>query len=247
MLTATAEQAKTSVFLTAAWRHLAMLNFAVDPALLEPFLPAGLELDFWHGRTYASVVGFQFLDATAFGVPLPFHGRFAEVNLRFYVVRQAPDGPRRGVVFLREIAPRWLISLGARWLYNERYVTMPMRERIRMPDASAAGRIEYGWRHGERWNGLAVHFDGEPHLPAPGSEAEFIVEHYWGYAKQRSGATMEYAVEHRPWRIWPAHSMHFDCDVAAIYGNQFAPVLAAPCSAFVADGSAVAVRRGCIV
>jgi len=30
------------VFLRAEWRDLAMLNYEVDPALVRPFVPAGL-------------------------------------------------------------------------------------------------------------------------------------------------------------------------------------------------------------
>ena len=244
MLTATATQAPAGVFLTAGWRHLAMLNFVIEPALLEPFLPAGTELDFWNGHTYVSVVGFEFLDAAVFGLAIPFHGRFAEVNLRFYVVRPTLDGPRRGVVFVREIAPKMLVSLGARWFYNEQYVTMPMRQSVVLPNESAPGSIEYGWLHGGRWNGLAVRFDDLAQAPTAGSEGEFIVEHYWGYTKQRDGSTMEYVVEHPAWRVWPAQSVRYDCDVEAIYGKEFVPVLREPTSAFVADGSAVVVRRG---
>ncbi len=244
MLTATATHVKTGVFLTAGWRHLAMLNFVIEPALLEPFVPAGTELDFWQGRTLVSVVGFQFLDTTVFGVPIPFHHRFEEVNLRFYVVRPTPDGPRRGVVFLREIAPRRLVSLAARWFYNEQYVTMPMRQRVVLPGAAAPGSVEYDWLNRGRWNGLAVRFDGLPEAPAAGSEEEFIVEHYFGYTKQRDGSTMEYAVEHPPWRVWPGRLTRYDCDVEAIYGKAFVPVLREPTSVFVADGSAVLVRRG---
>jgi uncharacterized protein len=244
MLTATAMQAQAGVFLTAGWRHLAMLNFVIEPTLLEPFLPAGTELDFWNEHAYVSVVGFEFLDAAVFGVPIPFHGRFAEVNLRFYVVRPTPDGPRRGVVFLREIAPKMLVSLGARWFYNEQYVTMPMRQRVVLPSELAPGSVEYGWLHRGRWNGLAVRFDGSAQTPLAGSEEEFIVEHYWGYTKQRDGSTTEYAVEHPAWRVWPAQSARYECDVEAIYGKAFVPVLREPTSAFVADGSAVLVRRG---
>jgi len=47
-------------FLTANWRYLAMLNFAVDPKILAPHVPAGTELDFYHGETYLTVVGFLF-------------------------------------------------------------------------------------------------------------------------------------------------------------------------------------------
>ena len=34
-------------FLEAEWRHLALFNYEVDPDLLEPFVPAGTELDAW--------------------------------------------------------------------------------------------------------------------------------------------------------------------------------------------------------
>ena len=54
-----------SSFLTAEWRSLAMLNWNVDPSVLEPLVPAGTELDAWNGRTYASVVGFLFLKTRA--------------------------------------------------------------------------------------------------------------------------------------------------------------------------------------
>src|SRR5204863_4469707 len=131
------------------WHNLAMLNFVVEPRVLEPHVPAGTELDFWRGQTYVSVIGFQFLNTSVLGVPVPFHGRFEEVNLRFYVVRQTAEGPRRGVVFLREIAPKWLISQAARWFYNEKYVTLPMRQRVELPDENADGIVEYGWRHGQ--------------------------------------------------------------------------------------------------
>ena len=48
-------------FLTADWRNLLMLNYAVDAALLAPFVPRGTELDLWRGEALVSLVGFQFL------------------------------------------------------------------------------------------------------------------------------------------------------------------------------------------
>ena len=64
MLTATKVRAKTSVFLSAGWHNLVMLNFTIDPRILEPHVPAGTELDFFRGQTYVSVVGFQFVDTS---------------------------------------------------------------------------------------------------------------------------------------------------------------------------------------
>ena len=40
----------TRTFLTAEWRYLAMLNFNVDPGVLRPNLPKGVELDTHGGR-----------------------------------------------------------------------------------------------------------------------------------------------------------------------------------------------------
>src|SRR3954464_13005870 len=93
-------------FLTAEWRYLAMLNYVADPALLQPLVPAGTELDFHRGETFLSVVGFLFLDTRVLGLPIPFHRNFDEVNLRFYVRRKTADGWRRGVAFVRELVPR---------------------------------------------------------------------------------------------------------------------------------------------
>ena len=50
-------------FLTANWRYLTMLNFAVDSKTLASHVPAGTELDFQNDKTYLSVVGFLFYHA----------------------------------------------------------------------------------------------------------------------------------------------------------------------------------------
>ena len=72
-----------ATFLTAEWRHLVLLNYAVERTLLEPLVPPCLELDEFEGSTYVSVVGFLFLRARVFGIAFPFHRNFEEVNLRF--------------------------------------------------------------------------------------------------------------------------------------------------------------------
>ncbi len=90
-------------FLTAKWRHLAMLNYEIDPKVLQPLVPAGTELDDWRGRTFVSVAGFLFLDTRVWGTTIPYHRNFEEVNLRFYVRRKASDGWRRAVVFVKEL------------------------------------------------------------------------------------------------------------------------------------------------
>src|SRR4051794_39704022 len=211
-------------FLSAEWRTLVMLNWEVDPALLRPFVPRGTELDTWRGKTFVSAVGFLFLDTRLFGIPVPFHRRFEEVNLRFYVGRQGPEGWRRGVCFVREMVPRAAVAALARWVYNERYVSLPMRHRVDM--GAAGGEVEYGWRRRGRWESLRARVSGAPAPLVAGSEAEFITEHYWGYTAQRDGGTLEYRVEHPSWKVWRADEAALDADVAALYGPGFAAPLA---------------------
>ncbi len=233
-------------FLTAEWKALAMLNYEVDPRVLAARVPAGTELDAWNGRTLVSMVGFSFLGTRVLGVPAFFHRDFEEVNLRFYVRRRAAEGWRRGVVFVREIVPRPLIAWLARSFYNEQYVAMPMRHLVELPSADRPrGAVRYEWRSQARWNRLAVAVEAAPRPVDDGSEESFITEHYWGYTRQRDGSTLEYGVQHSRWGVWVATRAELDCDVAGLYGPEFGEFLARPpASAFVADGSAVTVRRG---
>jgi len=239
-------------FLTASWTELVMLNFAVPGEVIARLAPPGTEPDFFAGEAYLSVVGFMFRDARFFGLGLPWHRRFEEVNLRYYVRREVGDAVRRGVVFVREIAPRPLVAATARWLYNESYVTRRMRNRLRLAGNSlAAGDcVEYEWRTGRgsnrRWNRMAARAAAAPKLPEPDTLTEYIAEHYWAYVHTRDGGAAEYRVAHRPWRVAPAEEVVWDCDLAATYGRTaLAEYLAAPpVLAFVADGSPVQVFPG---
>jgi len=232
-----------SPFLTAEWQWLAMLNYEIDPEVLRPFVPAGTELDPREGKTYVSMVGFQFLRTQVLGFTIPNHANFDEVNLRFYVRRRVGGETRRGVVFIKEIVPRRAIAWTARWFYNENYVAMPMAHRNEK--YGPVRKVAYEWDFGGKTHGLAVRTEGDSHLTRENSLEEYITEHYWGYARQRNGATVEYRVEHPRWRIWPGREAIFTCDVAAIYGQAFVPFLqGTPASAFLAEGSEVTVYAG---
>ena len=235
------------VFLTAEWRHLAMLNYEIDPAILAPYVPAGTELDFWNGKTFVSLVGFLFQKTRVCGIPIPFHRHFEEINLRFYVRRRADDGWRRAVVFIKEIVPRLAIAFVARAIYNEPYQALSTSHLIE----NLPGRPEdiksvaYFWRFKGRENFLKLATRGSAQALIEGSQQEFITEHYWGYTAQRDGSTLEYRVEHPRWRVWNSETAELSCDVAALYGQQFSSVLERqPSSAFLAEGSAVKVCQG---
>jgi uncharacterized protein YqjF (DUF2071 family) len=232
-------------FLTARWEHLVLLNYVCPAARLAPLVPAGTTLDPWHGQTLVSLVGFRFEDTRLAGIPIPGHRSFDEVNLRFYVRRVADDGTvRRAVVFIRELVPRRAIAAIARWLYNEPYLRVPMGHTIDL-DARAGGAVAYRWQHHGRRFAIGASVTGPAQVLAPGSEAEFITEHYWGYTRQRDGGTLEYEVAHPRWAVWTADAARFEGAADRLYGPDFAQVLSGrPQSAFVAVGSPVSVFRG---
>ena len=37
-------------FLKARWENLVMINYAIDPDILKPFMPHGVELDYYQGK-----------------------------------------------------------------------------------------------------------------------------------------------------------------------------------------------------
>lgn len=235
------------VFLTAAWRNLVMLSYEVDPQLLLPRVPPGTELDIHCGKTLVSVVGFQFLNTRVMGLPFPLHQNFPEVNLRFYIRRQAGGELRRGVAFIKEIVPRRAIAYLARTLYHENYIRLPMRERIERiaSESSQSWSWEYGWRRNQHWNRLAACTAQTFSPPAHGSLAHFIAEHYWGYSNLPDGGCLEYRVQHPRWKVADAEEHALDCDIASLYGPEFTAALSSPpCSAILVDGSDVTVSRG---
>jgi uncharacterized protein YqjF (DUF2071 family) len=205
-----------------------MINYEVDPEILASRVPAGTELDLWHGRALVTAVGFQFLDTRVRGIAVPFHRDFDEVNLRFYVQRQVADETRHGVVFISELVAPVFVALVARLAYNEPYEIAPVRRVV-----SAAGRLEYAWRRGR----IGGSPDGELSVPAPDSEASFVTQRHWGYTRQRKGSTVEYHVAHPPWRVCQARDAIFETDAPSIVTAR------RPISAYLVDGSAVQVSE----
>ena len=232
----------TAKFLTADWRYLAMLNYEVDRSVLTPYLPRGTELDDRNGQHYLSLVAFLFLDTHVLGLPALFHQNFEEVNLRFYVRRRVGAEWRSGVVFIREMVPLFLVAETARLTYNEPYRTVPMKHTI-VKTNGVLQSVEYNFGAGREHCRLALHVDGPTSDMEPGSEEEFLSQRGWGYTRQRDGGTIEYKVEHPRWRIWSGARHELEGPLETFYDQPLPAILSgAPRSAFIADGSAVAVH-----
>ncbi len=229
------------IFLQAEWRKLIMVNYPVDAALLQPYVPAGTELDLHNGTCFVSLIGFMFLKTRLKGFSIPLHSSFEEVNLRFYVRQKVHDKWRRGTVFIKEIVPKWAISFGANYLYNEPYETLPMSHAIEV--GSDTQSVAYRWKK-KQWNSLGIVASTEAFEMEEQSEQEFICEHYWGYNKGRN-RTLLYAVEHPRWRVHKTLAFSVEVDFENLYGKSFVFLKnEEPASAFLVEGSPVIIRDG---
>ena len=206
-------------FLKAEWRKLLMVNYTIDPKLLEAYVPYGTQLDLYKGQCYVSLIGFMYLNTRLLGIKVPFHTNFEEVNLRFYVKRLDEGTWKRGVVFIKEIVPKPALTWVANTVYNENYQTMPMSHSWNKKDNQLG--IEYKWQKSGVWHSISALADATPSMIEPGSKTEFITEHYWGYAKVSESSTNEYEVTHPRWMQYKIQSYDVDVNFSDVYGENF--------------------------
>ena len=227
-------------FLRAEWQNLIMANYEIDPLILKPYLPKGVELDYFEGKTYVSLVGFLFKDSSIFGIPIPFMGTFEEVNLRFYVIRKVGNENRRGVVFINETVPNKLVAWVANKLYKEHYIAIPTRHEWNFTEDKK--EVKYQWKFNSAWNTLQVVAATTKRNMEVGSIEEFIFEHYFGYTKVNLEKSIEYKINHPSWEINTIYNHQIECDFATFYGNDFAILNNTnPHSVMLAEGSDISV------
>jgi len=213
-----------------------MVTYGVSPAFLQPRVPRGLELDVRDGQAFISLVAFVFEDTRVLGIPWPGYRSFPELNLRFYVRRRND----RGVVFLREFAPRRLVCWIANFLYAEHYVFAPLA--CAKESGPRSLKVEYQLSWGGRLHRLAVTGHGPPFVPEARTAEHFFKEQRWGFGLDRCGKLTRYEVAHPPWAVYSVKQWELDLDWASVYGKEWGVLQGAkPCSVILAVGSEVAV------
>lgn len=228
-------------FLKANWENIIMANYAIDPEILKPFLPKGVELDLYNGKAYVSLVGFMFKKTKLFNVPIPFFGTFEEINLRFYVQRKKEGITKRGVVFINETIPYRIVAWMANKLYNEHYTVVPTRHLIE--ENSDSKKIKFDWLLNKKWNSIYVEASNESQNMKKDTLEKFIYEHYFGYTKIDENNTEEYRLQHPSWKINTVLDTKIDCDFKAMYGESFSILnKTEPEAVFIAEGSSVKIE-----
>jgi hypothetical protein len=229
------------IFLKANWENIIMANYAIDPEILIPYLPKGVELDFYNGKAYVSLVGFMFKKTKLFTIPIPFLGTFEEINLRFYVQRKENGITKRGVVFINETIPYRIVAWMANKLYNEHYTVVPTRHSI--VENSDSKKIKFDWLLNKKWNSIYVEASHNSYKMKNDTLEKFIYEHYFGYTKIDENNTEEYRLQHPSWKINTVLDTKIDCDFKAMYGESFSVLNdTKPEAVFIAEGSSVKIE-----
>jgi len=108
-----------------SWESLTFLHWKYEPAVVQPLIGKGLELDLFDGAAWVGLVPFVLSGVRFGGLPvLPGFGAFPETNVRTYV-----RGGATGVWFFSLDAARLAAVAGARASFGLPYFWSRMRVR----------------------------------------------------------------------------------------------------------------------
>lgn len=225
---------QSSVFMTGNWKDLVVSTFEIDKETLEPYLPKDTEIDFFKGKALMSMVAFTFSNVRFFGIKVPFHQRFGQINFRFYV-KSKIDGTK-GVVFIKEFAPKPLIATIANIFYNEPY----FYKKIVLTKTTNTNNslINYTYKN-LKIEAIAKH---QTNKLKQNSIEHFVVDRYIAFIKSHDKKTIQYKINHRPWDLYKSKSITINENALSLLPCKFKNAKHI-CSCFV-DGSYVTVEKG---
>lgn len=209
------------VLMSQDWRDLAFLHWAVDPDLVRPLLPEGVEPDLLDGRTYVGLVPFTMVDAgPGREHPVPWLGTFLETNVRLY---SRDRRGRPGVVFRSLDCDRLGVVLGARAGFGTPYRFARMRHDV-LPHPDG---VRHRWASQVRWPRDGAGAPG-PHPStridlvvgercAP-TELDVFLTARWALHTTVAGRPLYIRNTHDPWPLHDARLLDLDDELVAAAG-----------------------------
>ncbi|MCB2408590.1 YqjF family protein [Hymenobacter lucidus] len=225
------------------WSQLLFAHWPVPPEVLQPYLPARLELDLFEGQAWLGVVPFTMSHIRPLGLPaVPGLNHLHELNVRTYA---RLDGVP-GVWFLSLDATLGLGVWAARTLFHLPY----LHARMRLTETNGTLRATAERTH----RGAApAHFraawtpGAALPLAQPGTLAHFLTERYHLYT---AGPDLQQALRgnrlwrgqlyHAPWRLRTATVSEWESTVVESHGL---PTPVGPPLLYAADALNVWVRE----
>lgn len=217
--------------------ELVVINFLVPPAILEPLVPKGLELNYLADETYVSIVC-NVVRKSGF-LSNPFSGGFTHLCLQYYVRRKADPKSRKGICQIRNFTSSSAGSWGSKLEMECKKIKMK-RSNSGFSGKSGAPEVEYQWQVEDHWNKLRIKARNPMKNIGPKTKVGFILEHKNLYQSVK-GRTLQFEVRHEhPWIAWDAAHANFTCDVQQLFGKDFVkPLARRPSSVFVSTAGKV--------
>lgn len=226
----------TRPLLTARWRDLVLITFAVPDELAVPLVPPGCEPDRWNGRCHVSLVALQMERVRIRGIAVPGFTAYPQVNLRLYVRHEG----RAAVRFIRELVPSSVLAAAARVLYGEPFRSGPVRAKLSSEGAGPSAEYRFGFDR-PRWR-VAVQGEAHSVIPGPESFEHWVKERVRGCRTDRAGRLRTFDVTHPRWGVRAITAVELRVGFAELYGDTWAPLDALdPVSVLFVDGSDVTV------
>jgi uncharacterized protein YqjF (DUF2071 family) len=181
------------------WCDLLFAHWPVPLSALAPLVPAGLEVQEFDGTSWVGLVPFRMEDVMLRGLPgLPWLSRFAEMNLRLYVVA---DG-KPGVWFVSLDAARLPAVWAARRFLHLPYFLADMQ-------VSVAGRhVTYRSLRTHSNARVALRVRYEPTSAVfearPGTLEHFLTARYCLYTQYPDKGLRRLEIHHPPWPLQEA-------------------------------------------
>ena len=220
--------------MTGNWEDLIVSTFEIDKKILEPYLPKGTEIDFFNGKALMSMVAFTFSKVKFFGLKIPFHQKFGQINFRFYA--KTKTNGTKGVVFIKECAPKPLIATIANIFYNEPYFYRKISLKKRVNTNKSI--ITYSYKN------FKIQAKNKQHTHKLKQESieHFVVDRYIAFIKTYNKKTIQYKINHRPWDLYNTSSISTNENILNLLPHKFKK--AKLISSCFVDGSYVTVGKG---
>jgi uncharacterized protein YqjF (DUF2071 family) len=179
------------------WENLLFVHWPVRESELAPLVPAPLQLERWEGRPWISVSPFRMTGMRLRGLPpVPYVGRFLELNVRTYVTY----GGVPGIIFISLDASNRLAVEVAR-LLRLPYV------KARMSLEREKNGVRYRSVRTDRRQGPAE-FAGTCRVASddgfeaqPGTDLHWLTERYRMYTVSPGGKPLAVDIHHGPWQL----------------------------------------------
>lgn len=183
-----------------AWHNLLFLHWPVPASWLQPYIPAGLELQTYDGTAWIAVVPFRMTAVRPRFVPsLPWFSAFPELNVRTYVT----VGGKPGVWFFSLDAGNPFAVRGARMgfhlpYFDARMLLNQQGETIQY----SSSRTHKGAKEGVF---IGRYRPTSPvYLSQPGSFEHWLTERYCLYSVDQNGRIWRGEIHHIPWPLQTA-------------------------------------------